>query len=130
MKRDSPLTATEEQVVTATIGCGIAVHRALGPGFKEIIYHRAYRLELESRGLGFESEKPILVRYREWLIPGQTLDLIVEGVVIVEIKAVPRLRPLHRHQVLSYLKTTGLRVGLLMNFNASLLKNGLERIVL
>ena len=116
--------------MTATIGCGIAVHRELGPGFKESIYHRAYRLELESGGLAFETDKPILVRYRDWFIPGQKVDLLVEGVVLVEIKTVTRLLSLHRHQLMSYLKTTGLRVGLLMNFNASLLKNGLERIVL
>ena len=122
MKICSPLSPEDEQVVSATIGCGIAVHRELGPGFKESIYHRTYRLELESRGLDFETDKPILVKYRDWLIPGQRLDLLVEKVVLVEIKTVPALRPLHRHQLLSYLKTTGLRVGLLMNFNASLLK--------
>ena len=67
---------------------------------------------------------------RDWTIPGQKVDLIVEGIVLVEIKTVPRLRPVHQAQVLSYLKTTGLRVGILMNFNVGILKHGLRRIVL
>jgi GxxExxY protein len=105
------------------------VHRALGPGFRERIYQRAYCLELDDRKLRFECEKRILVHYRNWEIPGQTVDLIVEGMVLVEIKSVPRLRPIHRLQVLSYLKTLTLRVGLLMNFNVPLLKDGLQRVV-
>jgi GxxExxY protein len=87
-------------------------------------------LELESRKIAFESEKRILVKYREWQIPGQTVDLVVAKVVLVELKAVPRLRAFHRLQVLSYLKTMGLRIGLLLNFNAPLLKQGLQRVVL
>ena len=102
----------------------------MGPGFKEKIYHRAYRLELNARGLPFESDKPILVKYRDWMIPGQTVDLIVAGAVLVELKAVPRLRDFHRQQVISYLRTTGLRIGLLLNFNATLLKEGMKRVVL
>ena len=126
----SPVSDEDEQMVSATIGCAIAVHRALGPGFKEIIYHRAFRLELESRKIAFESEKRILVKYREWQIPGQTVDLVVGNVVVVELKAVPCLRSFHRVQVLSYLRTMGLRVGLLLNFNEPLLKQGLQRVVL
>jgi len=123
------LTPEQEGIVTAVIGCAIAVHRELGPGFKESIYHRAVRLELDSRGIPFESEKAILVKYRQWSIPGQKIDLIVQGVVLVELKAVPRLRAFHRYQVQSYLRTTGLPIGLLLNFNAPLLKHGLERVM-
>jgi GxxExxY protein len=126
----SPLSEEQEKIVTAAVDCGIRVHRELGPGFKEVIYRRAYCLELESRRLNFVAEHRVNVRYRDWLIPGQRIDIIVEEVVLVEIKAVPRLRPLHRSQVLSYLKTTGLRVGLLLNFNTVLLRQGLRRIVL
>lgn len=129
LKTNSPLDAEQEQIVSAAMDCGFAVHRELGPGFGEIVYARAYRLELDSRGLKFESEKPILVRYKEWTIPGQKVDLIVEGLVLIEIKAVPRLRPVHRAQVLSYLKTLDLRVGLLMNFRAPLLKQGFQRVI-
>ena len=125
----SALSETEEAVVAACIDCGIAVHRELGPGFKEAIYHQALRLELNSRGLRFETEKPIVVRYKTWEIPGQKLDLLVEGVVIVEVKAVPKLLTLHRYQVQSYLRTLNLRIALLMNFRSSLLKHGLRRVI-
>ena len=129
LNKHTDLPAEQEEIVSTVIGCAIAVHRALGPGFKECIYHRAFRLELDSCGIPFESEKPILVKYRDWLIPGQQVDLIVAGTVLVELKAVPRLRPLHRYQVQSYLRTTSLPVGLLLNFNVPLLKNGLQRII-
>jgi GxxExxY protein len=126
---NTPLSSSDEAIVNSVIGCAITVNRTLGPGFKECIYHQAYRLELHSRGLPFESEKKILVAYRAWSIPGQQIDLIVSGIVLVELKAVPRLRELHRRQVVSYLRTTGLRVGLLLNFNARTMKEGLQRIV-
>lgn len=129
LRIQSPLTTEQEQIVESTIDAALCVHRALGPGFREVIYKRAYLLELDSRELKFDCEKKILVHYKEWQIPGQTVDLIVEGIVLVELKALPKLRPIHRRQVVSYLKTTGLRVGLLMNFNVSLLKHGLQRIV-
>ena len=129
-KREPLLPAEQEEVVTSVIACGIAVHRELGPCFKETIYERAVCLELDSRGISFEAEKKIEVRYKQWRIPGQRIDLIVGGVVLVEIKAVTKLKQLHQKQVLSYLKTTGLRVGLLMNFNAVLFKHGLRRVVL
>jgi GxxExxY protein len=130
MSVQAPIPLDVETAVKACIGAAIAVHRELGPGFREVIYRRAYCLELDSRGLRFECEKPILVKYREWSIPGQRLDLVVDDRVIIEIKSVPRLLRRHERQVLSYLKTTGFRVGLLMNFNARLLQDGLKRKVL
>ena len=129
LRVSSPLTQEDEAIVARVIDSGLTVHRELGPGFKEIIYERAFRLELDSRVIKFESERTIEVKYRSWMIPGQRIDLIVEGVVLVEIKAQPRLKQIHELQALSYLKTTGLRVALLMNFNTPLLKNGLKRII-
>ena len=130
-RKNSPLLAPEDEaLVTETIACAMAVHIELGPGFKERIYHDAMCLELDSRGLKFECEKAVEVRYKSWSIPGQKIDLIVGGVVLIEVKAVAHLKELHRSQVISYLKTTGLRVGLLMNFNTRLLKHGLKRVVL
>ena len=126
----APIPHETERVATRVIGCAITVHRTLGPGFKEVIYERALRLELDSNGLKYECEKPILVRYKTWDIPGHKIDLIVEGRVIVELKAVPRLRTIHTRQVVSYLKATNLRLGLLMNFNVNALKDGTKRIVL
>jgi len=124
----TPLSEQEEGIVSRAIGCGIEVHRNLGPGFSERIYERAFCLELDSRGLSFECQKKIDVKYKEWKIPGQRIDLIVANTVIVEIKSVPKLKLLHRRQLVSYLRTTGLKVGLLMNFNSVTLKSGLQRV--
>jgi GxxExxY protein len=125
-----PVSPEVEKVVSIAVDCGFNVHDVLGPGFKEPIYNRAFCLELEARGITFECEKPIEVRYKRWRIPGQRIDLIVANVVLVEIKTVKHLKQIHTSQVVSYLKTTGLRVGLLMNFNGVRLKDGLKRIVL
>ena len=125
----APIPAAHEAIVKDCIGAAIRVHRELGPGFREVIYKRALYLELDSRGFTFECEKKILVRYRDWLIPGQTVDLIVADTVLIEIKSLPRVRPRHRKQVLSYLRSTDVRIALLMNFNAPMLKAGLERFV-
>ena len=125
----SPLSDREEQVFRWAMDCAFAVHRELGPGYRERIYDLAYSLELDSKGIKFEREKKIDVRYKQWIIPGQRIDLVVEGLVLVEIKAVPKLLKLHERQVRSYLKTMGLRAGLLVNFNTVLVKNGMRRIV-
>ena len=129
LRISSPLTEAEESLVRASIGCGIEIHRVLGPGFKEPIYDRAFCLELETRGISFESQKQICVQYKKWSIPGQRLDLVVGGLVIVEIKAVTKLKQIHKRQLVSYLRTTGLRVGLLMNFNSLRLVDGIVRVV-
>ena len=119
-----------EEIGRRCIGCGITVHRILGPGYKELIYQRAYCLELEEQGLKFEAEKRILVPYRTHLIDGHKLDLIVEGVVIIELKAIPVLKNVHRLQVLSYLKATGRRLGYVMNFNDETFLKGVRRVAL
>ena len=129
-KVPSPLSEDHEKIVTEAIDIGYTVHKELGPGFRERIYEDAYCLELNARNIPFEREKRIRVKYKQWEIPGQKLDLIVAGVVLVELKAVPRLRRVHQAQVISYLRTTGLRLGLLMNFNGALFKHGLKRIAL
>lgn len=115
--------------MTQTIGCAIAVHRTLGPGFLESIYRKAMYIELDARHLAYEAERPIKVVYRDIEIPGQRVDLIVEGLIVVELKSVTRLDQIHRAQLISYLKTIGLRGGLLMNFRAPTLRQGLHRIV-
>jgi GxxExxY protein len=115
--------------MTEAIGCAIAVHRGLGPGFIEPIYRKAMYIELQARHLAFEAEHPVKVMYRGIEIPGQRVDLIVEGLVVVELKAVAHIDQIHRAQLISYLKTTGLRGGLLINFRAPTLRQGLRRIV-
>jgi GxxExxY protein len=129
-KTDSPLSASEENLVYKIIGCAIEVHRELGPGFRERIYHTALAIELDSMKLRFEMEKPITVAYKQLAIPGQKIDLIVEDAVIVEIKSVRRLREIHEAQLQSYLRTMRLHAGLLLNFNQLTMKAGTRRVVL
>ena len=115
--------------MSETIGAAIAVHRELGPGFIESIYRKAMRIELEARNLVLEEERSVYVRYRGIEIPGQRVDLIVESLIVVELKAVTHFDPIHKAQLISYLKTTGLRGGLLINFRVPVLRDGIRRVV-
>jgi GxxExxY protein len=130
MIKDSQLDETTEQRIRTTIDCGITVHRALGPGFVESAYRNAFCLELATRRIPFEREASVVVKYRNEPIALHRIDLVVYGSVIVELKAVSSIGPVHVAQVLSYLKATGLRVGLLMNFGGATLRDGLRRVVL
>ena len=113
------------------IGAAIEVHRALGPGLLEAIYETCLCHELGLRGIQFERQKALPVVYKEVdLNCGYRVDLLVSDAVVVEIKAVDELQPVHDAQVLTYLKLGGWNVGLLINFNAKLLKDGIKRIVL
>ena len=118
-----------EHLIHLTIGCCITVHRALGPGLLENIYRKALCLEFGACGLSYETEKLIPVTYREVLLCHQRLDLVVEQKVLLEIKSVERLAPIHHAQVRSYLRDSGMRVGLLVNFSVPVLPDGLRRIV-
>ncbi len=114
-----------------SIGAAIAVHRELGPGLLESAYEACLAFELAKRGLRVEQQKPLPVHYQGVdLDCGYRIDLLVEKRVIVELKAVERLEPIHNAQLLSYLKLSGLRLGLLINFNVLVLKNGIKRIAL
>jgi GxxExxY protein len=130
LRVNSDLPDETEQVLQRVIGCALAVHRELGPGFLESIYTTALAIEMNAAGLSFEQERPITVTYRGVDIRGQRVDLVVADAVIVEVKAVKSLDPFFQAKLISYLRTTGLRAGLLINFNALLLKDGLKRIVL
>jgi GxxExxY protein len=124
-----PIAASTERVVREVIGAAIQVHRALGPGFIEPVYERAMRVELDCRNLRVARQKSILIQYRGKPLCRHQLDFVIEDVVIVEVKAVKWLRPIHQAQILSYLKASGCRIGLLMNFNVPLLIDGLRRFV-
>jgi GxxExxY protein len=130
LRVQSPLDDVTEAQITVVIDCALEVHRTLGPGFIESVYHNALCLELESRDIQFETERTVVVRYREKPVGVHRLDLVVQNAVVVELKAVKCLDPAHHAQVLSYLKATGYRVGLLMNFGGTTLGQGLRRIVL
>ena len=126
----STLPAETEAVLTSTIGCAMSVHRALGPGFLESIYRKALCIEFAARRIAFEEERGISVVYRGLSIPGQRIDLLVAKLLVVELKCVDNFETIHTQQVLSYLRTTGLRAGLLINFKVPRLQMGLRRVVL
>jgi GxxExxY protein len=118
------------QITEEVIGGAIAVHRALGPGLLESAYEACLAHELAERGLAIERQKALPVIYRGVQVDcGYRIDLLVERDVVVELKAVDRLEPIHEAQLLSYLKLSGCRVGLLISFNVKMLKNGIRRMV-
>ena len=130
LRIESPLDDETEALVTKTIGCCIRVHRELGPKLLEGIYVKAVRIELAANGIACEVEKSYPVLYRGRLLCRQRVDLMVDGGILLEIKAVDRLVSIHRAQVLSYLRLTRLKIGLLVNFNVTVLPEGLRRFVL
>jgi GxxExxY protein len=112
------------------IGCGIEVHRVLGPGLLESIYRDSLAIEIGRATLRVERDRRVALTYKGERIGGDLkLDLMVEGRLIVEVKAVERIHPVHLAQVITYLKLTGCPVGLLMNFNTTSLRAGLKRLV-
>ena len=124
MYRDAELT----QLI---IEAAIEVHRVLGPGLLESVYEICLCYELEKRGIFFERQKSLPVSYKGIMLDcGYRIDLIVNHSVIVELKSVDALLPVHEAQLLTYLKLSGLRTGLLLNFNSRLLKDGIKRMVL
>ncbi len=124
-----PIPEAVERLGKQVLDAAFQVHKALGPGFVEKVYEEALCVELAARGIHFERQKAVQIFYREQLIGIHRLDLLIGEAVIVEVKAVEQLLPVHEAQLLSYLSATGLRLGYLLNFNSSLLKNGIRRIV-
>jgi GxxExxY protein len=111
------------------IGAAIAVHRALGPGFAESTYAKAMEVELSASGIDFVAEHPVQLRYREQVIATGRIDLLVASKLVVELKAVEESPRQYRRQVVAYLKATGLQLGLLINFGAGTLKEGVLRVI-
>ena len=119
-----------DSITRRTIGAAIEVHRRLGPGLLESAYQICLAFELRHLGIGVEEQRPLPVVYRDAKLDcGYRLDLVVEDSVVVEIKAVDQLAPIHDAQLLSYLRLSDKRVGLLINFHVRVLKDGLKRIV-
>ncbi len=119
-----------DELARSVIGAAIEVHRHLGPGFLEGVYEEALVVELSLRSIPFERQLPVPVHYKTHRVGKGRVDLLVGGELLVELKAVDALAPIHKAQVISYLKAMGLHLGLLINFNASVLKDGIQRIVL
>jgi len=121
----------EGEISRQVIGAAIEVHRTLGPGLLESVYEECLFYELGLRGLRCERQVDVPVVYKDLESAGLLrADLVVEGVILVELKAVDRIAPIHEAQLMTYLRLTGIRVGLILNFNAMTLKNGIVRKVL
>lgn len=119
-----------DRLCRRVIGAAIAVHRELGPGYLESLYEEALAIELTALGVPFIRQPEITVKYREVDVGHGRLDFLVGERLIVELKAVESLLPIHSAQVISYLRATGLHLGLLVNFNVPVLRAGVKRVVL
>src|ERR1700730_12594940 len=113
------------------IGFAIGVHRHLGPGLLESAYEECLRYEIEQSGLSFRRQVALPIVYKTVRLDcGYRMDIVVQDQVIVELKTVERLLPIHEAQMLTYLKLSGIRIGLLLNFNTAVLKDGIRRMLL
>jgi GxxExxY protein len=121
--------AEVEALTEKIIGCAIEVHRTLGPGLLESVYKDCLMIEMRAQGLRVDSDRCLAFDYKGQRISGALkLDLLVNACVVVELKAVERLHPIHSAQVITYLRISGLPAGLLMNFNSITLRAGLKRL--
>ena len=124
-----PAPATIEALAKEVIGAGIEVHQAIGPGFPESVYENALSLELSARNISHACQHPISVVYRGQTVGEGRADLLVADGLVVELKAVETINDAHRAQVVAYLKALNLKLGLLMNFHAAVLRDGIRRII-
>ncbi len=121
---------TENEIATKVIGLAIEVHKALGPGLLESAYRECLFYKLKKAGLQVEKEKHMPIAFEEVKIDcGYRLDLLVEGKVVIELKAVEQLTDVHLAQILTYLKLGKFKLGLLINFNVKRLKDGIKRVI-
>ena len=121
---------TDRELTHAIIGAAVNVHRALGPGLLESVYEECLARELHLQGIPFERQKAVPLVYKDVKLEcGYRLDLVVDGRVVVEIKAIEAIAPIHEHVMLTYLRLSGCRLGLLMNFHSPVLRDGIRRFV-
>jgi len=118
------------ELTYAVIGAAMEVHRVLGPGFLESVYQYALAREFQARNIPHEPKKKVAINYKGHQVGENELDFLVANVLVVELKAVEKLTPIHDAQVISYLKITKCPLALLINFNVPVLKEGIKRIVL
>ena len=116
------------ELTNQIIGAAIEVHRELGPGYPESMYGKALALEFQVRGIPFSQEHPVDVQYKGTPIGEGRLDFLVFGKIVVELKAVEALHAVHTAQMIAYLKATGCKLGLILNFNVKTLKDGVKRV--
>jgi GxxExxY protein len=122
--------APADALASVVVDAALEVHRHLGPAFVERVYESALCFELSLRSVRFERQVVVPVRYKGFLAGEGRADLVVGGLVVVELKALPALAPMHVAQLISYLKATGLGLGLLLNFGERRLKTGCRRVAL
>ncbi|MFZ4683684.1 MAG: GxxExxY protein [Terrimicrobiaceae bacterium] len=121
------MKVTRDELTEKVIGCAIAVHRELGPGLLESTYEQCLARELSLNGVGFEMQVPLAVNYKGVHIDcGYRIDLLVEGRLLLELKSVEQIAPIHEAQILTYLKLSKIPQGLLINFNVRRLLDGLK----
>jgi GxxExxY protein len=121
---------TENELSKIVFDCALKIHRVLGPGLLESAYEECLFFELKRQGLFVEKQKPLPLIYEEVKLEvGYRVDIIVENKLIVEVKSVEALNDVHLAQVLTYLKLSNCKLGLLMNFNVTLIKNGIKRVI-
>jgi GxxExxY protein len=111
------------------IGAAIEIHRALGPGYQESVYEEALAFELGRMAVSFERQRVFAVKYQGHVVGEGRIDFLIEGKLVAELKAVERIHPVHRAQVISYLKAVSCQMGLLINFNESVVRSGIQRII-
>jgi len=120
----------ENEIGTVIVDEAVRIHKALGPGLLEIVYEAVLARRLEKRGLVVERQKPVSIEFEgEHFDEGFRADLIVNGLVIIELKSVEKASPVHKKQLLTYLRLTDLKVGYLLNFGDALMKDGIRRII-
>jgi GxxExxY protein len=126
-----PLQGKEEEIARAVVDSAYAVHSELGPGLLESIYETCFCYELAKRGFSHRRQTPVCIQYKGIIFnEGLRLDVVIDDAVICELKAVEIMHPVFTAQLLSYMKLTGKRLGFLINFNVSIIKHGIKRIIL
>jgi GxxExxY protein len=130
MNRRGAETQRENQITETVIGCAIEIHRALGPGLLESAYEECLCYELKEARLSFRRQVLLPLNYKGVRLDcGYIMDVVVEELVVIELKTVERVLPIHEAQLITYLKLSGHSVGLLMNFNVAVMKSGIRRLV-
>jgi len=129
-KRRKEPSVEIDRLAHDVIGAALEVHRALGPGFLESVYEEALCRELTLQNIPYQCQHPIAVLYKGHGVGEGRIDMLVGGALVVELKAVEELLPIHSAQVISYLKATNNHLGLLINFNTPVLKDGIKRVIL
>ncbi|OHB57343.1 MAG: GxxExxY protein [Planctomycetes bacterium GWF2_42_9] len=120
-----------DELSNKVIGCAIEVHKTLGPGLLESAYEKCLSYELANANIGHKFQKELPIKYKNIKLDcGYRMDIVVEDKIIIELKSVEKIMPIHEAQLLTYMKLSGINIGLIMNFNACKLKDGIKRFVL